>query len=106
MKTNVIWSDSAIKDINNILDYIELDNPGASYAIYMKIKERLVFLETNPKIGRILPELDKLDKNNYREIVYRRWRIIYRINDSLVRIIAIIDSRRDINLIIADRLKV
>lgn len=46
--------------------------------------------------GRIVPELRPLGENGYREVIEAPWRLIHDVEAQRVRIIAIVDGRRDL----------
>lgn len=60
-------------------------------------------LYTLPDRGRIVPELHDQGINIYREISVPPWRIIYRISDSTVYVLSVIDSRRNVEDILLNR---
>jgi plasmid stabilization system protein ParE len=56
----------------------------------------VVTLATMPERGRMVPELDRVGERRYRELIELPWRVIYRVKDESVRVVAVIDSRRDL----------
>jgi toxin ParE1/3/4 len=50
-------------------------------------------LERLPLMGRVVPEF-KIE--SYREVIVRPFRLIYRVQDDVCSIIAVVDSRRDL----------
>ncbi len=61
-------------------------------------------LDQNPRRGRIVPELWEHGICEYREIIVSPYRIIYRIQDEEVRIMAVLDARRNLADILLQRL--
>lgn len=52
-----------------------------------------MILKTMPRIGRIVPELKSYD---FREVIYRNYRIVYRIvDDENIEILSVLHSSRD-----------
>jgi len=94
---SVSWSRWALIDLESIIDFIAEDNMANAEAVYLKIKESAIRLELHPDIGRIVPELKAQNIKIYKEVIAKHWRIIYKINDSKVDVMAVIDSRRDID---------
>ena len=92
----VKWTDDAISDFNNIIDYIFGENKTNAKNIYLAIKEQCQDLDYFPLRGRVVPELKALGFTDYREIIYKRWRIIYSVEGTNVYLLLILDSRRDI----------
>jgi len=92
----VVWTNHAKADLRYLIARIIKDGrPLVARKIYGTIRARCRLLTDQPKLGRIIPELLFKDVKNYRELLYSSWRIFYRITGTKVRIIAIMDSRRD-----------
>ena len=103
-KFNVLWSKVAERDLISIIEYIIKDNESNAKKIYDSIKKASFELNSFPQRGRIVPELEYYFINNYREIIIKTWRIIYRIEENKVYILAVLDSRRNIEDILLKRL--
>ena len=103
-KYTVYWSKIAQDDLIEIIEYISLDSQSIAEEIFEKIKKQTMKLESFPERGRIVPELDFHNINNYRELIVTPWRIIYRIEEQKVYILSMIDSRRNFEDIILKKL--
>lgn len=104
MNYKVIWSSHAEKDLNDIVDYIiQKGDINNAYAVYLKIKERAELLEVSPEQGRGVPEFRALGAK-YREIIIKPWRMIYKIDKELIKIIMLIDGRMDSEELLFERL--
>ena len=103
-KYTVYWTKIAQDDFIEIIEYISLDSQSIAEEIFEKIKKHTIKLENFPERGRIVPELDFHNINNYRELIITPWRIIYRIEEQKVYILSMIDSRRNFEDIILKRL--
>lgn len=103
-KYSVSWSESAQFDLESILDYIAVENEANAKKVFEDIKEHCLKIESFPKIGRIPLELKSINIETYREIVVAPWRIFYRINNNDVLVLAVIDSRRDIDDTLLNRI--
>jgi len=101
---DVIWSKSAFTDFERIIRYITQDNPSQASAIFKNIKERASSLRSFPERGRVVPELEAQGILSYRELVIPPWRIIYRTAEKSVFVLAIVDSRRNIEDILLQKL--
>ena len=99
----VQWASVAQIDLKQIIDYIALESPDNPSQILAKIKRKASDLYTLPDRGRIVPELKEQGINIYREIIVPPWRIIYRISDSNVFVLSVIDSRRNVEDILLNR---
>jgi len=93
---NVKWTNDAYLDLDAIIGYIYEENPLNAKTMYLGIKEQCLTLEHFPFRGRTVPELKPLGYSHYRELIYKRWRIIYSIEEYRVYLLLIIDSRQDI----------
>ncbi len=97
MKYSIVWSPSAQFDLESILDYISSDSMKPAQKQFKKIQSHCIKLGENPKAGRVIPELQHQNIKTYREIVVAPWRIMYKIDSKKIIVLAIIDSRRDID---------
>ncbi|HRP69931.1 MAG TPA: type II toxin-antitoxin system RelE/ParE family toxin [Turneriella sp.] len=103
-KNEIIWAKYAYADLDGILDRINRNNPENVPKIYQKIMSKIKSLETFSNIGRVIPELERLNIFIFREIFTNPWRIFYRAEKQRVYILAIFDGRRDLEEIIIKRL--
>jgi plasmid stabilization system protein ParE len=99
----VEWSRQAGKDLLNSIDYLSRDSNDAAINIFEKIKFKCESLNQTPERGRIIPELKEFGIFNYHELIVKPWQIIYRMSDKKVYILAVIDSRRNIEDILIER---
>lgn len=100
----VLWAAIAENDLLGIIVFIAEDNPGNALKILSKIKTRTAKLEHSPKQGRIVPELLSQGISLYREIFFAPWRIIYKVDESKVFVVSVLDSRRNVEDILLARL--
>jgi len=100
----VKWTSSAKEDILNIVDYIKKDSLSAARKIYGQIKEKAQSSNFFPLRGRIVPELLKEGITIYRELIAQPWRIMYKIENDTVYIMALFDSRHNIEEILLQKL--
>jgi addiction module RelE/StbE family toxin len=99
----VEWSRPASKDLLNIIEYISLESFDAAIRILKTIKSKCKTLNQSPERGRVVPELKAYGIFSYRELIISPWRIVYRISDRKVFVLAVIDSRRNIEDILIER---
>ena len=102
-KYEVIWAQTAENDLLTIIEYIALDNPSNALKILGKIKKQVDDLYNSPRRCRIVPELYDQDITQYREMIIKPWRIMYRIADSKVYVLSVLDSRQNIEDILLKR---
>lgn len=100
---HVKWALVAQRDLKQLIDYIALESPGNALQILGRIKQKASDLYTLPDRGRIVPELQDQGINIYREIIVPPWRIIYRMSESTVYVLSVIDSRRNVEDILLNR---
>jgi addiction module RelE/StbE family toxin len=103
-KYGVIWSEVAENDLKNIIEYIADDNPPDALKIFKNIKRKASSLYTFPERGRVVPELRDQGILQYRELIIPPWRILYRISENSVYVLSVLDSRRNIEDILLERL--
>jgi plasmid stabilization system protein ParE len=87
------WSEPSLLDLEGIQEYIARDSEYYASRFIMKIIEAAEVLENFPEIGRLVPEADQ---ENIREILFRNYRIIYRIEPKRVLILTILQGGRDL----------
>lgn len=100
----VIWSDGAADDLANIIRYIHRENPAAARDTLSRIRARAYKIGKLPLQGRLVPELHAQGIDNYREIIVAPWRIIYRISQEQLFVVAVFDSRRNLEDVLLDKL--
>lgn len=89
------WTPQSIEDIHNIREYYQDKSEKYSEQLTDKFFEKAELLEKHPLIGRIVPELDK---SHLREIIYKNYRIIYRVvSDKRLDILTIHNSFRPLS---------
>ncbi len=95
------WAES---DIDEIITYIiENDNVTDAIRLFHKLKEKISALDKLADRGRVVPELKQINVLDYKEIIYKPYRIIYIVEDNCVFIVAVFDGRREIDDIIFRR---
>ncbi len=100
----VLWTHTAQQDLTEIVDYIAQDSIPDALAILQKLESKAALLITLPNRGRIVPELLHTGISQYRELISAPWRIIYRVENQRVMVMAVLDSRRDLQTILLNRL--
>lgn len=90
----IYWTEHAIYQLTNIYDYIATDSKFFAKKVIDNITKSTLKLSTYPKIGRVVPELNQID---LREIIYKNYRIIYRLGETQITIVSLIHSAQDFN---------
>jgi plasmid stabilization system protein ParE len=101
---SVEWSKTAESDLIAIIQYIHTNSPQAARNAIITIRDKSADLVKCPERGRIVPELLAHGIGHYRELIISPWRIIYRLANATVYVLAVIDSRRNVEDILLDRM--
>jgi toxin ParE1/3/4 len=95
VEIKILWSDTALSQLRDIFNYYKLNaSPSVARKLVKFLIESTILLESNPKLGALEPLLSK-KPFEYRYLVRKNYKIIYRFNDNLVRIVAVFDCRQD-----------
>lgn len=87
------WTEKASSHLQSIHEYIARDSKTYATRFIRSLIKATTKLETMPRIGRILPELENY---GFREVIYQNYRILYRIiDDEGVEILAVLHSARN-----------
>ncbi len=103
-RRKVLWAKSARRDLKAIVAYLADRSPQAALSTFDRLETRAKSLATLAGRGRIVPELGRLHIQQYRELVVSPYRVIYRVRDTRVLVLAVIDARRSLEDILLDRL--
>lgn len=98
------WTTNAKDDLLNIVDYIKKDSPRIANEVYLKIRTMSKSSNFFPLKGPIVPELQKEGITLYREVITSPWRIVYKVGNDTVYIMAILDSRQNIEELLLQKL--
>jgi toxin ParE1/3/4 len=100
----VLWASAAQRDLEAIVDYIAEQQPTTALGVFDRLQARASHLASQTLRGRRVPELRDLGVESHREIIEAPWRIIYRPAGDRVYIIAVFDTRRDLQSVLMERL--
>lgn len=98
------WTTNAKDDLLNIVSYIKKDSLSIANDIYQKIRKKAHSSNFFPLKGRVVPELQKEGITLYREVIASPWRIIYKVGTDTVYIMAILDSRQNVEELLLQKL--
>jgi toxin ParE1/3/4 len=97
----IIWTDSALDDVNEIAEYIALENSLAAKNLVKNIFNSVRRLKDFPRSGRLPPEFDD---SRYLEVIVGPCRIFYRYDDNRIFILYVMRSERALrNFILEER---
>ena len=100
----IIVSEFAEEDLNEIVDYYFSRSPDYVERIIFEFEENVLSLQKHPKSGRTVPELERQGITKYRELIQEYYRIIYEISGNKVIVHTIIDGRRNFEETIISKL--
>jgi len=87
----LIWTEPALQDLDDIAEYIALDDPLAASRYIRKVFDRVDRLAQHPQSGKRPPELARTP---YREVVVSPCRVFYRIEQDTVYILYVMRAER------------
>ncbi len=92
---DVRWTEAAYGDLQSTYDFIRGDSPAAAASAVRRIADAIDRLELFPESGRVLPEDPA---GQYRELIVRSHRVIYRADEGVVTLLAITTARVPLDL--------
>ena len=92
MAHKVIWAYAAEEDLEAAASYIHRDSPVYAASFIDRALEAGRSLDEFAERGRMVPELGD---SRIREIFVYSYRLVYRIEDDRISILALIHGRRD-----------
>ena len=87
----IIWTEPALLDLDEIAEYIALDDPLAASRYVERVFDRVERLEIHPQSGKQPAELARTP---YREVVVPPCRIFYRVEGDTVFILYAMRAER------------
>ncbi|MEX2585004.1 MAG: type II toxin-antitoxin system RelE/ParE family toxin [Balneolaceae bacterium] len=91
----IIWTEPALRELDEIADYISLDHPEAAKRLVRKAFHRVEQFTDHPKSGK---SVEELEGSVYRELVLPPCRLFYREEDDIVYIIHMIREEQYLHL--------
>lgn len=93
----VIWTEKALADLNDIAEYIAISNLPAAKNLVTSIFTSVERLSQHPESGRKPPEIEHL---HYREIIFKPCRIFYKVEKEQVYILYVMRQERELRQVI------
>lgn len=87
----LIWTDPALQDLEQIVDFIALDDPAAARRLVQRVFTKAELLQNFPEM---CPAPHDLTDSRYRHLVVKPLRIFYRIQGDHVFIVYVMRSER------------
>lgn len=94
----IMWSEPALIDLEDVAEYIALSNPQAASSLIKKVMEKVERLELFPASGKIPNEISEF---GYREVVVPPCRVFYREDAEIVYIVHVCREERDLRKFMA-----
>ncbi|GHC67775.1 type II toxin-antitoxin system RelE/ParE family toxin [Roseibacillus persicicus] len=92
----LIWAEPALQDLEQIADYIALDDPEAARRLVQRVFTQVELLEQLPDM---CPVPHDLPDSRYRHLVVGPLRIFHRLEGNAVYIVYVMRSERNLKLI-------
>ena len=87
----VLWTEPALAELDEIADYIALDDPQAAQSLVRRVFEHVAQLADHPNSGSKPPELKGW---RYRQVVEPPCRVFYRVDEGKVVVLYFMRSER------------
>lgn len=101
----VLLTEGAARDLSAIDHYIrEHDGSERANHVLDRLESLLSSLSELPRRGNHPPELTALGIQEYREVFFKPYRVIYRFRDERVYVYVVADGRRDMQTLLQRRL--
>ena len=96
----ITWTEPALKDLDEIAEYIALSNPYAASTLIREVFSKVERLEQFPKSGRLPLEIPEF---NYREVIVPPCRVFYRLEKEVVYIVHVCRDERSLRKFLIER---
>jgi toxin ParE1/3/4 len=101
----VLLADDAQNDLLEIYRYVAFnDSLEKADQLLDKLEELVQALDSLPTRGHLPPELARIGVTDYREVHFKPYRVIYRIEGQRVFVYCVLDGRRDLQSLLEQRL--
>jgi plasmid stabilization system protein ParE len=91
MATQVVWSESAVEDLEAIAEFIAENSVASAKKVVSKIRDAAINLEKFPHLGMVVPEMSD---PSIRQSLVLKYRLIYQLQNDRLLILAILHARR------------
>ena len=104
-KFEVIVSEDAETDLDALYDFIaRADGVEQATLVQDKLMGEILALETFPMRWKCPEEMLALGIGDYREAQCPPWRNLYYVNQNVVGVVAVLDGRRNVSVLLQQRL--
>lgn len=91
MAKQIVWSESALEDLEAIAEYVAESSVSSAKKVVTKVRDATRKLEQFPHLGMIVPELGD---PTIRQSLVLQYRIIYQVENDRLVVLSIIHTRR------------
>jgi plasmid stabilization system protein ParE len=89
---NIFWTREALEHLIDIEEFIAKDSPARAATFVDELVDHAeIAVAENPQIGRMVPEIAMPE---IRELIYRKYRIVYRVTDSSIEVLTVFEGHR------------
>jgi toxin ParE1/3/4 len=101
----VFLTEGADRDLEEIYDHLaEVDSEASAQALLGQLLEIADTLAEFPERGACPKELQAVGLREYRQVIFKRYRVIYRVSGKRIFVYLIVDGRRDVQSLLERRL--
>lgn len=105
MKYEVLLVEDAETDLLEIYRYVSFNDSSERAAQLLdKLEDVINALDHLPTRGHVPPELRRIGVTDYREVHFKPYRVIYRVEGRRVFVYCVLDGRRDLLSLLQTRL--
>ena len=87
----IVWTQESVSKLISIEEFIADDSPTRANRFIAQIIKKTISLKKHPNKGRIVPEFSLPE---LREIIFKNYRIVYRVSPDLIEILTVFESHR------------
>jgi len=91
----VVWTQEALDRLSDIEDFISQDSPQRAAKFVNYLIQRGEGVSKNHRIGRIVPEISN---PNIREVIAKKYRIVYKIQENKIEILTAFEGHKLLSL--------
>jgi len=104
-RCDVVITRGAANDLQSIYEFVrDADSAAQADRLLNKLETLTGTLSHTPERGSVPKELASLGIQEYRQVIHKPYRIIYRAQGGRVVIYLVVDGRRDMVTVLAQRL--
>jgi toxin ParE1/3/4 len=103
-RRRIRWAEVALVDFESVLEYIA-SNDSVESVVYVhdELMTKIDTLTQYPERCRIAPELKKIGLSEFRELLWKPYRVCFSIHGQEVVVAAVLDGRRDLGQLLVER---